>query len=136
VSNPPVAANLFTTHAPLRLLGGRHRQSGRIVFPLPDDPAYESIELPSRGILWSFTIQRFAPKSPPYRAAGAFLPFAVGYVELPGALIVESRLTDVDFEHLHVGMPMQLTTMQIGAEGAEAREAYAFRPSADSDAAP
>ncbi len=132
----PVAANLFTTAPALRLLGGRHRDSGRIVFPLPDDPSYESIELPARGTLWSFTIQRFAPKSPPYRCAGAFLPFAVGYVELPGALIVESRLTDVDFEHLHVGMPMQLTTMQIGAEGAEAREAYAFRPSADSDAAP
>jgi uncharacterized OB-fold protein len=136
VSTLPVAANLFTTHAPLRLLGGRHRHSGKIVFPLPDDPAYESIELPSRGELWSFTIQRFAPKSPPYRGAGAFLPFAVGYVELPGALIVESRLTDVDFERLHVGMPMQLTTVQIGAAGADAREAYAFRPSAAGDAAP
>ncbi len=131
----PVAANLFTTAPTLRLLGGRHRDSGKIVFPLPDDPAYESIELPARGTLWSFTIQRFAPKSPPYRCADAFLPFAVGYVELPGALIVESRLTDVEFDSLHVGMPMQLTTLLIGAAGPEAREAYAFRPSTEGGAA-
>ncbi|HEX6389706.1 MAG TPA: zinc ribbon domain-containing protein, partial [Solirubrobacteraceae bacterium] len=35
--------------------------------------------LPATGTLWSFTVQGFAPKSPPF--VGAFEPFGVGYVE-------------------------------------------------------
>lgn len=128
--NPdPVAPNLFATVPALRLIGGRHRQSGRIVFPLPGNPDYEPIDLPDRGLLWSFTVQRFAPKSPPYRGAEPFRPFAVGYVELADALIVESPLTGAGFETLHVGMPMELTTVDLGdpAKGTS-RRSYAFRP--------
>ncbi len=130
----PVAQNLFITEPRLRLLGGRHRGSGRIVFPFPDDAAYERIELPPRGMLWSYTIQRIAPKSPPY-LGGAFLPFAVGYIELPGALIVESRLTEVAFERLRLGMPMELTTVNVGDDSVGARQSYAFRPAAAAGAA-
>jgi len=43
----------------------------------------ETIALGSRGTVWGFTVQRFAPKSPPYvEPPGGFVPFAVGYVEL------------------------------------------------------
>jgi uncharacterized OB-fold protein len=135
VSPIPIAANLFITEPVLRLLGGRHRDTGRIVFPLPEDPVFEAIELPPRGTLWSFTIQRFAPKSPPYRGGGASIPFAVGYVELAGALIVESRLTDVAFDGLRVGMPMELTTVNVG-DDADERQAYAFKPAAGAGSAP
>jgi len=135
VSPIPIAANLFVTEPALRLLGGRHRDTGRIVFPLPDDPVFETIELPPRGTLWSFTIQRFAPKSPPYRGGGASIPFAVGYVELAGALIVESRLTDVAFDGLSVGMPMELTTVNVG-DATDERQAYAFKPAAGAGSAP
>ncbi len=123
----PIAPNLFTTAPELRLIGGRHRQTGNIVFPLPLNADYEILELPQHGLLWSYTIQRIAPKSPPYRGAECFVPFAVGYVELPGALIVESRLTDIRFDRLRVGLAMELTTIELAGSGGVVLS-YAFRP--------
>lgn len=125
----PVAADLFATLPELRLIGGRHRETHRLVFPLPANPAYEATLLPQRGLLWSYTIQRFAPKSPPYRGGAAFAPFAVGYVELPDALIVESPLVGAPFETLRVGMPMALTTLEWQEPaGGVIRQTYAFTP--------
>jgi uncharacterized protein len=127
VNERPIAANLFRTTPELRLIGGRARASGRYVFPLPaDEDAFETVDLPRRGWLWSYTVQRFAPKSPPYRAQ--FAPFAVGYVELPGVLIVEAPLIDVPFDELAVGMPMELASYPL-REDAEGRiMMFAFRP--------
>jgi len=78
--------------------------------------------------LWSYTVQRFAPKSPPYLAAEPFQPFAVGYVELPGALVIESRLIDVQFDELHIGMPMELTTFALRKDEQGVVMMFAFRP--------
>lgn len=114
-----------------RLLGGRRRSDGKIVFPLPKGDEYEAIELPERGTLWSYTVQRFRPK-PPYDGPGddaSFEPYAVGYVELPGSIIVESRLETREFDRLKIGMPMVFTlqTFRTDAEGREVLT-YAFRP--------
>ena len=96
------------------LIGGRHRVSGHIAFPLPQDPGnFEPIDFPSSGTLWSFTVQRIAPKSPPYRGPVPFEPFAVGYVELTGAVIVESRLVGIEFSRLRIGLPVTLATLPL-----------------------
>jgi uncharacterized OB-fold protein len=59
------------------------------------------VELSSRGTVWGFTVQRFAPKSPPYVVpAGGFVPFAVGYVELPEGVKVEAVLDCTEFAEL------------------------------------
>ena len=51
------------------------------------------IDLSTTGTVWTATIQRFAPKSPPYiPPADGFSPFAVGYVELPEGVKVEALL--------------------------------------------
>ena len=129
VNERPIAADLFNIAPELRLIGGRNRKSGRIVFPLPSDrDSFEALELPHRGLLWSYTVQRFEPKSPPYQAFEPFQPFAVGYVELAGVLIVESRLIDVRFEELHIGMPMELTTFPLRKDEQGAILMFAFRP--------
>lgn len=126
----PIAPQLFES-APLpHLIGGRHRQTGRVVFPLDtDDDLYEAVALPTSGTLWSYTVQRFRPKSPPYIGAEQFEPFALGYVELPGVVIVESRLTDVPFDQLRIGMPLTLTLIPLvtKADGTQITT-YAFRP--------
>jgi uncharacterized OB-fold protein len=125
----PVAQNLFTDRPVLRLIAGRHTATGRFVFPLPAGEDYERVELPSQGVLWSHTVQRFPPKSPPYQGPTPFEPFAVGYVELANTLIVESRLTEVDFEELRVGMPMELTTLLLRNGKANGTvSTFAFRP--------
>jgi uncharacterized OB-fold protein len=129
VNERPIAAGLFRTAPELRLIGARSRKSGQFVFPSPgDSELFESVDLPSRGLLWSYTVQRYAPKSPPYRADEPFTPFAVGYIELSGALIVESRLVDVPFDQLRVGLPMELTTFTLRSDPDGKILMFAFRP--------
>ena len=54
--------------------------------------------LARRGRLWAWTTQDFPPPSPPYAGPTGkdFVPFGVGYVELPGEVKVETRLTEAD----------------------------------------
>lgn len=108
----PIAPDLFVEGDQPRLIGGRHRATGRIVFPLPgggEREQYEPVMLNPHGRLWSYTVQRFAPKSPPYAGPQPFEPFAIGYVELPGEVIVEARITGIPFDALRIGMPLSLT---------------------------
>jgi uncharacterized OB-fold protein len=66
--------------------------------------------LERRGTLWAWTTQDFPPPSPPYTGPTGkdFVPFAVGYVELPGEVKVETRLTEHDPKVLAHGMAMEL----------------------------
>ncbi|HEX7948427.1 MAG TPA: OB-fold domain-containing protein [Phenylobacterium sp.] len=130
----PIAEDLFeVADGTPRLIGGRRKSDGRMVFPLPAGPEaanYERVRLSPEGHLWSFTVQRFRPKSPPYAGADdeqTFRPYALGYVELPGEVIVESRIETDDFTSLTVGQPMRLKLVPFRHADGE-RLAYAFEP--------
>lgn len=134
----PIAEGIFTWPAAQPcLIGGRSRETGRIVFPMPvgnEATRYDEVALARRGHLWSWTVQRFLPKSPPYagpETPETFRPYALGYVELPGEVIVETRLVDVDPETLRIGQPMELAIVPFKTtpEGVEVLT-YAFRPAA------
>lgn len=94
----PIAEGLFTwPRDNPALLCSRCQRCGRAAFPAQNScPACCSgevriEELPRRGTLWTYTIQRFMPK-PPYNSAetrDTFQPYGVGYVEFPGAVRVE-----------------------------------------------
>jgi uncharacterized OB-fold protein len=91
----------------------------------------EIIELPRRGRLWTWTLQRFMPKAP-YRSSETeltFEPFGLGYVELPGALRVESRLLENDPDRLSIGAEMELVlyTHRVEPDGTRILN-YAFKP--------
>jgi uncharacterized protein len=137
VTAQPIASNLFeTSGSSVHLIGGRRKSDGRIVFPMPSGAAaaqYESVKLGSQGTLWSYTVQRFRPKSPPYGGAEderAFKPFALGYVELPGQVIVETRIDVDDPAKLKIGMKMLAGTQEFArADGGQALT-YVFRPAA------
>jgi uncharacterized OB-fold protein len=76
----------------------------------------EPVELSTKGTLWTWTIQGYPPKSPPYAGNAdpkTFEPFGVGYVELPGELKVESRLTLNDPEQLEIGMELELVMIPL-----------------------
>lgn len=127
-----IAADLVDTQAPPRLIGGRHRETGRITFPCPtgwEGRDYDRMLLSPQGRLWSWTIQRFRPKSPPYRGVDPFEPFAVGYVELPGQVIVEGRLTGVAFDAIRTG-DLYRTVLIACGEDADGQPlfTYAFEP--------
>lgn len=121
----PIAAGLWTDEEAPRLIGGRRRSDGEIVFPMPRGDAaalYEALPLSRSGTLWSWTIQRFEPKRPPYAGPVPFTPFAIGYVELP-ELIVEARL-DAEPGDLAIGMAMEIAIVPF----ADGRDTFAFRP--------
>ncbi|GAB3976279.1 OB-fold domain-containing protein [Actinoallomurus acanthiterrae] len=62
------------------------------------------------GRLWTWTVQRYAPKSPPYRVPpGGFEPFAVGYVELEEGVRVAAVLEIDDLDDIRIDMPLTVT---------------------------
>jgi uncharacterized OB-fold protein len=117
-----------------QLIAGRRSGVAGLVFPAAD-PAQSDIEtvvLSSRGTLWSWTVQRFEPRSPPYRtsAGGGFEPYLVGYVEFPEGLIVEGRIvTRGEEDALRVGELMETIVIPLFVdETAEPVHIFAFRP--------
>lgn len=124
----PIAPGLFTDETPPRLIGGRSAATGRIVFPCPPGAEWQPHPLARRGKLWSWTIQRYRPKSPPYAGPEAFRPWPVAYVELPGEVIVETRLTGVEFDAIHIGMDLELTQIPLDPDAADSVLIHAFQP--------
>ena len=96
----------------------------------------EDVELATRGTLWTWTVQAFPPKAPPYLGPVGedFEPYGVGYVELPGQLRVEGRLTIADPEQLKIGMDMELVLdpLSIDDDGNQV-VTYAFAPVENGD---
>lgn len=129
-----IAQGLFTPENPPRLIGGRDRETGRIVFPCPASDRFEAVTLSRNGTLWSYTIQRFRPKSPPYAGTDAFAPFPIAYVELPGEVIVEARLTDVEFDDIAIGMAVEFAPAPFEKADGETVLIPAFRPAAGAGA--
>jgi uncharacterized OB-fold protein len=132
----PIADGVFTwpSDAP-RLIGSRCAACGIVTFPAQDScprcaaTRMEEHLLASRGRLWAWTTQEFAPPSPPYAgpSGDAFVPYGVGYVELGGELKVEARLTRAD--GLRIGMEVELVVVpfRTDADGNEI-VSFAFRP--------
>jgi len=132
----PVAAGLIAgTPADPRLIGSRCGRCGTVAFPrqascqacMSEDVAEHL--LARTGALWTWTIQCFPPKSPPYAGrADEFQPYGVGYVELGGEVRVEGILTESDPEQLEIGMAMELTL--VPAPGRSDAVTFAFKPEA------
>ncbi|MBV9382539.1 MAG: OB-fold domain-containing protein [Streptosporangiaceae bacterium] len=140
----PVAEGLFTwpSDEP-RLIGAQCVRCGLVVFPAGTDTAAcqrcggtEVSEklLSDRGTLWTFTTQNFRPPGPPYDGADTaetFQPYAVGYVELPGEVMIEARLTEPDPARLAIGQQMRLAIVpySVRPDGTEILT-FAFTPQA------
>jgi uncharacterized OB-fold protein len=135
----PVEEGVFTWPAEQpSLIGSRCRQCGNHMFPVQSGcprctaADAEIVELGNRGTLWTWTIQGFPPKAPPYAGdvdPKTFQAFGVGYVELPGEVKVEARLTVADPGQLKIGMEMQMTIVPLATD-AEGNEVvtFAFAP--------
>lgn len=114
----PIAEGLFTwpDDRP-RLLASRCLDCGNHMFPQQagcsrcSGSSTEPVELGRRGTLWTWTVQAFPPKAPPFAGSDdpeVFEPFGVGYLDIDGKLLVESRLSLADPADLEIGMELEL----------------------------
>lgn len=145
MTTQPIAEGLFTWPDEPHLVGGSCRACGTTTFPRQDScprctgSDSQEVALASRGILWSWTVQGFEPKTP-YLSDGPFEPYGVGYVELtadrPGAsdVLVETRLTEADPGQLRIGAEMELVIVPFrhDSHGNEL-VTFAFQPAARAD---
>jgi uncharacterized OB-fold protein len=81
------------------LTGSRCGQCGNVAYPAASGcqrcggTELAPLALARNGVVWAHTVQRFAPKSPPYvPPAEGFTPFVVGYVALSDGVRVEAVL--------------------------------------------
>ncbi|MBY6412176.1 OB-fold domain-containing protein [Rhodococcus sp. BP-252] len=95
------------TTAGLALAGSKCTKCDTVAFPASSmcsrcaTPTAAPVTLSTTGRVWAYTVQRFAPKSPPYvPLPEGFRPFAVGYVELPDGIKVEAILECESFDEL------------------------------------
>jgi uncharacterized OB-fold protein len=105
-----VDESLFASLEPVALRGSSCTQCQAHVFPAQSTcpmcagVSVVEVALPTAGTVWSWTVQRFAPKAP-FRT-DEFSPFAIGYVDL-GPVIVEGWL--LDSLEWHIGDEVELT---------------------------
>ena len=135
----PIAEGLFTwpSDSP-QLIGSKCADCGEVTFPAqtrcPACPGTDCAETPlsPRGKLWTWTIQNFPPPKPYAGDPRSFVPFGVGYIELPEGVRVEARLTENDAGRLRIGMDMELV-IEAFADGDDDTElvTFAFRPVGD-----
>lgn len=130
-----VADGLFRQQGDgVHLIAGRRKADGEMKFPMPngaDAALFDPVELAPEGKLWSYTVQRFRPKTPPYIGADddkSFVPFALGYVEFPGQVIVEGRILTDDPTALKIGQAMKVDIETFATSTRGAVATYAFRP--------
>ncbi|MBM3154202.1 MAG: DNA-binding protein [Chloroflexi bacterium] len=116
------------------LLGSRCRSCGETYFIIRNrceqcqSEDLEHIELSRRGKLHSYSIMYY-PAPPPYKPPDPFVPYGLGWIELPEGLAVLSHLTENNPEKLRVGMEMELIVEKLEEDemGNEVMY-YKFRP--------
>lgn len=124
------------------LLGSRCRQCGEHAFPAQGScracsgTDTEVVAIGRQGTLWTWTIQSFMPKEPYHtdETPETFVPYGVGYVELPCGLRVESRLRENTPEALRIGMPMRLELIPVRRDD-DGAELLTFQFRADEESA-
>jgi uncharacterized protein len=134
-----VADDLFTwpSDEP-RLLGTRCTQCDTRAFPVApacqrcSSEQVETIELSTRGTVWTWTSQEFRPPSPPYDGPGSpteFDRYFVGFVQLPDELCVEAHLTGFEGRNPEIGedVELEIIPFRIDDDGNEIM-IYAFAP--------
>lgn len=111
------------------LRGSRCEGCGNVAFPEATGcqrcggAELADVDLARWGTVWAHTVQRFAPKSPPYvPPAEGFAPFAVGYVELPDGVKVEAVLEATTVED-----PSELAGARVRLVGTDPVPRFASR---------
>ena len=134
----PVRIGLWSdpaiTHEKPKLTGTKCGKCGELFFPKIDNGICHycqsneliELELSSSGKIYSFTV---VMQRPPEYYRGE-VPYAIGFVELPEGIRIQTLFTGCDFDALEIGMDVELVIerLHIDEDGNEILT-YKFRPS-------
>jgi hypothetical protein len=139
----PAVEGWFTldTQAP-HLLGTRCKSCGTYFFPKETafcrNPKcagtdFEEVPLSTRGKLWSFTDNRYAPPKP-YMASDPFEPYAVAAVELEREkmVVLGQVAKGVGTDRLEAGLEMELVLDTLYEDDANEYIVWKWRPASAS----
>jgi uncharacterized OB-fold protein len=137
----PIADKLFCeADDGVHLIGGRCATCDAVTFPAREtcgacqSATIEEELLPRRGRVWTWTTQSFLPKAPYIgpETDENFTGFVVGYVDLPGACLVQARLdvpVDQAAEQAAIGTEMESVAVPFTTdEAGNTVHVFAFRP--------
>ena len=132
----PVRKDLWTESSDqgdVRLLASKCKQCGEIFFPKKNGGVcthcqhdqFIEITLSPKGKIFSYSVVNIRP--PEYYKGE--VPYALGFVDLPEGVKVETLFAQCDFDDLHVDMEVEmiLDTLHIDEQGNEVI-CYKFRP--------
>ena len=114
----PIAEGLFTDENPATPDRRPQPRDRADRLSVPAGAEFEPYPLKRDGTLWSYTIQRYRPKSPPYAGPEAFRPWPVAYIALEGETIVEARLANVEFDAIEIGMKLEMVPIPLDPDTA------------------
>ena len=131
----PVKEGLWTTpdahDSKSHLLANRCQRCGEFFFPRQQIcincqcEDLEDVKLSRKGKIYSHTV---VMQRPPIWYRGS-VPYAIGYVELPEGIRLETQFTDCDIEALEIGMDVELVIEKLHRDD-EGNDVvtYKFRP--------
>lgn len=130
----PLKEGLWSETPSPHLLGHRCSGCGEIFFPRKENgictychgTALEELDLSTRGKIHTCTVVMLRPPGGYYRGE---VPYALGYVELPEDVSVETLFTGCDPEEIKVGLEVELVLEKLhdDEEGNEVIT-YKFKP--------
>jgi uncharacterized OB-fold protein len=126
----PVREGLWTSDEKPRLVGSQCHNCGEVFFPKRRDvlcshcqsSSFQEIKLSPRGKIYSYTVVMQRP--PVYYQAE--VPYAIGFVELPEGIRVETLFTGCKLEDLRVGMEVEMLIDKLHTEE-DGTEVYCYK---------
>ncbi len=130
----PVKEGLWTSDEKPRLVGSQCNHCGEVFFPKRDDvlcsncqsSSFKEIKLSNQGKIYSYSV---VMQRPPIYYKAAEVPYAIGFVELPEGIRVETLFAGGKLEDLKVGMEVEMVIDKLHDEedGTEVF-CYKFKP--------
>ncbi|MBL7063333.1 MAG: Zn-ribbon domain-containing OB-fold protein [Anaerolineae bacterium] len=114
-----------------RLVGEICEKCGARIFP-PRDVCPECERLAQTPFVFSGRgeVYSYSTVYHPPRGFEEFAPYTVALVQLEEGPMVTAQLTDVDTDHVRVGMPVEMVTRKVqgGGDAGAIVYGYKFRP--------
>lgn len=126
----PVREGLWTTEGKPQLIGSQCTNCGEVFFPKRENGLcshcqsnyLKEIKLSARAKIYSYTVVMQRP--PVYYQAE--VPYAIGFVELPQGIRVETLFTGCKLEDLRVGMEVEMLIDKLHEEE-DGTEVYCYK---------